>query len=241
MAGLLGNLNLYEWWFADISSAERLTIKTALDGNPLGRRYSSLITGEVSDHYDTFVDGEIITVANKKRPTDLLTLIAGNLDQKRDFILILKLLNKAESVSEFAPLIDLHFLYLEFIRYYKNYPNGSLREEYLKKTVSISAQTALEFKNEYKDIPLPYNLGIEGWYECLVEKQQFQEAVNLIAEARAQGWRLGNLEAEADNLGVKNGIHFEVPSTTNKYSFIEIENDPYLKVEYLLELIELDL
>jgi hypothetical protein len=111
--GLLGMLNLYDWWFSDITQEERLTIQTNLDNNPLGISYNSLIIGDDSDELDTFVNGEPLgnvsfdTLLNgeltyapaKKRQVHLLSMISNYLDTNKDSALIIKLLNKAKSVD----------------------------------------------------------------------------------------------------------------------------------------------
>ena len=189
-------LNLYDWWFSDITQEERLIIQTFLDNNPLGISYNSLIIGDDSDELDTFVNGEplgdvsIDTLLNgeltyapaKKRQVHLLTMISNYLEINKDSALIIKLLNKAESFSDSTSFIDRHFLYSNLIKNYSKQSESKLYEFYLLKMVSISKQTALEFKNEYKNSPLPVSLGIDGWYEYLIKNQRVEEALNLYNE-----------------------------------------------------------
>ena len=63
--------------------------------------------------------------------------------------------------------------------------------------ISISKQTAQEFKNEYKDSPLPRSLGIDGWYKHLIKNQRVEEALNFLTEVDAQGWRIEHLKEDA--------------------------------------------
>jgi hypothetical protein len=215
--GLLGMLNLYEWWFSDITHEERLTIQIKLDNNLLGISYNSLIIGDDSDELDTFVNGEPLenvssdTLLNgeltyapaKKRQVHLLTMISNYLDINKDSALIIKLLNKAESFSDSTSFIDRHMLYSNLIKNYSKHSDRKLYESYLLKMVSISKQTALEFKKEYKESPLPRSLGIDGWYKHLIKNQRVEEALNFITEVDAQGWRIEHLKAD---LAKKKGI-----------------------------------
>jgi hypothetical protein len=210
-------LNLYDWWFSDITQEERLTIQTNLDNNPLGISYSSLIIGDDSDELDTFVNGEplgnvsVDTLLNgeltyapaKKRQVHLLSMISNYLDTNKDSALIIKLLNKAESFSDSTSFIDRHMLYSNFIKNYNKHSDRKLYESYLLKMLSISKQTAVEFKKEFKDSPLPRSLGIDGWYKHLIKNQRVEEAIIFLSEVDAQGWRIEHLKAD---LAKKKGI-----------------------------------
>jgi hypothetical protein len=96
-------------------------------------------------------------------------------------------------------------LYSNFIKNCNKHFDRKLYESYLLKILSISKQTALEFKKEYKDSPLPRSLGIDRWYKHLIKNQRVEEAINFLSEVDAQGWRIEHLKAD---LAKKKGIQY---------------------------------
>jgi tetratricopeptide (TPR) repeat protein len=254
--GVLGMLNLYDWWFSDITQEERLTIQTNLDNNPLGISYNSLIIGDDSDELDTFVNGEPLgnvsfdTLLNgeltyapaKKRQVHLLTLISNYLSINKDSTLIIKLLNKAESFSDSSSFIDRHFLYSNLIKNYSKQSDSKSYEFYLLKMISISKQTAQEFKNEYKDSPLPGSLGIDGWYKHLIKNQRVEEALNFLTEVDAQGWRIEHLKEDAAKIAKTLNLNFVSLKIIEKYSKAELDRCPQeIIIKYFYQEIENDI
>jgi tetratricopeptide (TPR) repeat protein len=254
--GVLGMLNLYDWWFSDITQEERLTIQTNLDNNPLGISYNSLIIGDDSDELDTFVNGEPLgnvsfdTLLNgeltyapaKKRQVHLLSMISNYLDTNKDSALIIKLLNKAESFSDSTSFIDRHFLYSNFIKNCNKHSDRKLYESYLLKMLSISKQTALEFKKEFKDSPLPRSLGIDGWYKHLIKNQRVEEALNFLTEVDTQGWRVEHLKEDAAKIAKTLNLNFDSLKIIDKYSKAELDScPPSLKIKYFYQEIENDI
>ena len=163
------------------------------------------------------------------------------MDTNKDSVIIVKLLNKAESFSDSTSFIDRHFLYSNLIKNYSKQSESKLYEFYLLKMVSISKQTALEFKNEYKNSPLPGSLGIDGWYKHLIKNQRVEEAINFLTEVDAQGWRIEHLKEDAAKIAKTLNLNFVSLKIIEKYSNEELDHLPYLKLKYFYQEIENDI
>jgi tetratricopeptide (TPR) repeat protein len=175
--GSIGYFGLQDWWLSAFSDDERQHILTT--HQPLGSSGHSLTQGTVSYTSQTAVG--------------LLWALAGWFTKEPDRPIAHRMFDKAEEIAQDgAAVLDVHFLYgQEIAIYYKD----RHRPEYMDKAIracrqqiALAPEAAKAFKAEYAGAPLPGHKGYEQWAIILEKQEEYQEAIELCAQAQAEGW-----------------------------------------------------
>ena len=175
--GNIGYFGLEDWWLSAFSEEERRYIQGKFQ--PLGSSGDSLTSGEISSTSQTGVG--------------LLHALAGWFAKKDDRSLAYRMLDKAEELSKTeACVLDVHFLYGAKISLYnKDRDNPACIEKAIdacKQQIALADKAAREFREEYKDSPLPGHKGYQQLAIILEKQMNFDQAITLCSQAEKQGW-----------------------------------------------------
>jgi len=175
--GRIGYFGLQDWWLSAFSDKERQYIQAT--HQPLGESGDLLTTGAIGYSGQT--------------PVGLLWCLAGWFTKEQDRSIAYRILDKAEELaSSGAPVLDRHFLYGQEINiHYKDRDQQEHMDKAIwacRQQIALAPEVANAFKDEYEDSPLPAHKGYEQLAIILEKQGSLQEAIELAAQARAEGW-----------------------------------------------------
>ncbi len=176
--GEIGYFNLQNWWLNELTNTERTTILRVYI--PLGSDSSSLIKGH--------------TIYSSGNPLRLLNGLASWFDKAETESILRKILLEAEKqLTKSESILDIHFFYHNKIKftYKQRNSNSTAINDTIKNCeaqISISIDTANEFKSQYKNTSLPSHLGYKQLSIILEKQKQFEKALSVCEKAQNEGW-----------------------------------------------------
>ena len=181
-AGMV-NSDLFSWWMAEFSQAEREHILT---------KYQPMVMGLGSD---SLVDVDRIIGADGKPRIRLTALATWFMSPKDDLPLAMRLLRKGVDLGEEnqGTVLDQHFTLLNMIKvYYRNRANDSVSLELAidacEKQIALAPLATEMFKRGELMETLPAHTGFEQLAIIRERGRGYDEAIRLSREAQRQGW-----------------------------------------------------
>jgi len=179
--GEIGFYGLDPWWLATFSGAERAYIERVYQHPGLPTVARPLTTGSGPSAYES--------------AATLLTVLASQLGGRpEDKDLATRFLARAEERADAEnDVLALHFAYDEMIRLHdrwkEQFPDASdAAFAACYKQARIGAQVVRAFHDRYPMRPLPAHAGYELMTTLLTEVDNYERAIDVCRQARAQGW-----------------------------------------------------
>lgn len=173
--GLIGYLDLSDWWFASFTDDERRTIRRVY--KPVG---GCDIDGGRVDYSDF-------------TPLTFLTGMAGWFAKDELRALAYRILDRAEQyVSSAKDPVDVHFFYQTQIEIFyrdRDTQDGLNRAiQACRQQIACAPTTAKCFKREYRGEPLPCHKGYTQLAIILESQKNYKETIQVCSEAKKRGW-----------------------------------------------------
>lgn len=180
--GEIGYYSLEDWWLSNFTEGERRRIEEVFQ--PMGLEGKNILTR-----------GKIYS--SSQTVTMFLVILAGWFKNPRDRQLANRIIEKAEKMGSRnqSDILGNHFLYSEMISiYYPQREKEGMLEEVVsacKKQIELAPSAARAFVKKYPGQPLPSHRGYKQLVIILDKQGNFEEAIRLCEQAKAQGW-VGN-------------------------------------------------
>ena len=231
-------LGLFEWWNEKLTNVEKAIVNISY--KPMGASNDGLEAERVFQRFK-----ETGYYNSSATPVDYLSSMAEYISKKDNLDLKIKILEKAESISENFSYTSRHFVYLSFVKLYSDLKelqgrNAELYYHYCRKMVLISDMVRQEMLEQEWKI-LPVNRGFEGVFEELKMQNKYDEAIKLVIDGREKGWNIQYLIDDVWELIETEDLDphkFGLKEESEYYTKEEIDNNPYLNISLLVNKIE---
>lgn len=199
VGGSIGHFDLEQWWFEELSDADRQLIRARYQPMGMPANHDSLTDGSAISPSETTASW-LMTLAGWFKPADpqeadLILRIAEKAWQVKDVLAPSK---GAEAI--FSRHLALGRLSETYYRFRENptYLERSLEAARLQ--IAMQKDAAAAWKQQEidlarmngspvpKDITLPFHQGFKRMAIVLEKDKQFDQALTLVREAKASGW-----------------------------------------------------